>query len=291
MGRVLWTLLFAGTAVGIPGNIGLDHVGFTVPNVAEAAEFLIELFDCQFDWEVKRNALPTSGEQGWDKKFGVHPDSFMPHVVMLKCGEHHLAQYIELFEWNSPDQYKPDPWQKFSDVGHGYFAFTVKNIEKAYAAVKASKWWRLPGVRFLQDPPMTFPLRGEECTSGFLVTPWGQWLELSEWSKSGPKAKAIVPLEGDDGEAKKCEDAAAGKTLLADVPTPAWVVDLDAMDHNIALLRSRLGTTDWRPAVKAHKSPALAKRLIAAGAKGVLTLKVSEAEKAEGVLEASRGPN
>ena len=30
----------------------MDHVGFVVPNAQEAVDFLITLFDCEFDWEV-----------------------------------------------------------------------------------------------------------------------------------------------------------------------------------------------------------------------------------------------
>ncbi len=31
----------------IPGNIGTDHVGLTVPNVQQAADFLIDVFGCK----------------------------------------------------------------------------------------------------------------------------------------------------------------------------------------------------------------------------------------------------
>ena len=41
----------------------------------------------------------------------------MPHVVMLKCGDHFLTQYIEVFEWYSPDQ-----------VFHNYF--TIWHAQK-----------------------------------------------------------------------------------------------------------------------------------------------------------------
>ena len=38
----------------------------------------------QFDWEVKRDPKPTFGERGWSAMFGVHEDTYMPHVMMLK---------------------------------------------------------------------------------------------------------------------------------------------------------------------------------------------------------------
>lgn len=67
---------------------------------------------------------------------------------------------------------------------------------------------------------------------------------------------------------------------LAVLDTPALVVDLDALDSNIAVLRGLLGEhgVSWRPHAKAHKSPAVAHRLLAAGAIGITCAKLSEAE-------------
>ena len=68
-------------------------------------------------------------------------------------------------------------------------------------------------------------------------------------------------------------------TLVWELETPALLVDLDALDHNAGLMAQR--STDagiaWRPHVKACKSPAMAQRLIAAGAVGVTCAKSAEA--------------
>lgn len=67
---------------------------------------------------------------------------------------------------------------------------------------------------------------------------------------------------------------------VAALDTPALIVDLDVLDTNIAymagLLRER--GVGWRPHAKAHKSPAVAHRLIAAGAHGITCAKLGEAE-------------
>ena len=65
-----------------------------------------------------------------------------------------------------------------------------------------------------------------------------------------------------------------------DLDTPALLVDLDAMERNIARMaetfrRARVG---WRPHTKGLKVPALAHMLLAAGAHGITCAKVSEAE-------------
>jgi D-serine deaminase-like pyridoxal phosphate-dependent protein len=62
--------------------------------------------------------------------------------------------------------------------------------------------------------------------------------------------------------------------------TPALLVDLDVLEANIAtvLKECRAHGVNWRPHAKAHKSPELAKKLIAAGAIGITCAKLGEAE-------------
>ena len=67
---------------------------------------------------------------------------------------------------------------------------------------------------------------------------------------------------------------------VATVATPALVIDLDAMERNLAAMAefARSRGIRLRPHAKMHKSAAIAKAQIAAGAVGVCTQKVSEAE-------------
>lgn len=69
-------------------------------------------------------------------------------------------------------------------------------------------------------------------------------------------------------------------SALADIDTPALVLDLDALDANIAAMAGWITTRGklWRPHAKGHKSPAIAQRQLAAGAIGVTVAKTSEAE-------------
>jgi len=62
--------------------------------------------------------------------------------------------------------------------------------------------------------------------------------------------------------------------------TPAMLIDLDAMDRNIAHMAetARENGVQWRPHAKGHKSPTVAHRQIAAGAIGVTCAKLGEAE-------------
>ncbi|WP_326541645.1 DSD1 family PLP-dependent enzyme [Pseudorhodoferax sp.] len=64
------------------------------------------------------------------------------------------------------------------------------------------------------------------------------------------------------------------------IDTPALVLDLDAMDRNIARMAgfARQHGVRWRPHAKMHKCAALAQRLVAAGAVGACVQKTAEAE-------------
>jgi len=65
---------------------------------------------------------------------------------------------------------------------------------------------------------------------------------------------------------------------LADVPTPALVVDAAAFDHNVATMAAVHPGPRLRPHVKAFKSTALARRLVAAGHRAFCCATVREVE-------------
>ncbi|MEJ7837774.1 MAG: alanine racemase [Thermomicrobiales bacterium] len=67
---------------------------------------------------------------------------------------------------------------------------------------------------------------------------------------------------------------------IDDLDTPALLLDLDVLDRNIAYMAGHLRErrVNWRPHAKAHKSPAIAHRELAAGAIGITCAKLSEAE-------------
>ena len=70
---------------------------------------------------------------------------------------------------------------------------------------------------------------------------------------------------------------------LADIPTPALVVDIDAMDRNIRTMAAFFaeGPCKLRPHFKAHKTPEIARRQLAAGSCiGLTCATVGEAEVA-----------
>jgi D-serine deaminase-like pyridoxal phosphate-dependent protein len=75
---------------------------------------------------------------------------------------------------------------------------------------------------------------------------------------------------------------------LAEVPTPALIVDAGALDRNIARMAAffAAGACRLRPHVKAHKTPAIARRQLAAGScAGLTCATVLEAEAVAGFCD------
>ena len=67
---------------------------------------------------------------------------------------------------------------------------------------------------------------------------------------------------------------------VQDLETPSVLIDLDLMERNIAAMQQRcdeLGIS-FRPHIKTHKIPDIARRQLDAGAIGIACQKVSEAE-------------
>jgi D-serine deaminase-like pyridoxal phosphate-dependent protein len=65
---------------------------------------------------------------------------------------------------------------------------------------------------------------------------------------------------------------------VAELDTPALVVDLDVFDRNVDDLMQRLTHVAVRPHLKTAKSPPVARLLLDAGARGICVAKLSEAE-------------
>jgi D-serine deaminase-like pyridoxal phosphate-dependent protein len=65
---------------------------------------------------------------------------------------------------------------------------------------------------------------------------------------------------------------------LDELDTPCVTVDLDVFEANLRTCFERLAGVDVRPHLKTAKSPAVARRLLEAGAVGVCVAKLSEAE-------------
>jgi len=149
---------------GVPGLRGMEHVGFTVPNLDQAVKFFVQVLGCEPFYELG----PFADENDWMQvHLNVHPRTVMRRLKFLRCG---YGSNFEIFEYEAPDQ-KPYPPLN-SDVGGHHLAFYVDDMEAAVA------YLRDQGVRILGEPTVrtTGPSAGQ--TWVYFLTPWGMQLEL-----------------------------------------------------------------------------------------------------------------
>jgi len=150
---------------GVPGVRGIDHIGFTVPNIDQGVSFFRDVLGCQ---EAMRFG-PFRDDEGtfMQDLVDVHPRAVIKQIAMMRCGQ---GSNIELFEYNSPDQNTKMP--RNSDHGGFHIAFYVEDIEAAVAKAKAS------GLKTFMGPlPITEgPAAGQSIN--YVLTPWGSYVEL-----------------------------------------------------------------------------------------------------------------
>jgi D-serine deaminase-like pyridoxal phosphate-dependent protein len=95
-------------------------------------------------------------------------------------------------------------------------------------------------------------------------------------------AVGVSLLSGDPATAGEAYDPIPldAPQSLWDLPTPALVVDEEALEHNLDKMASfyRGKAARLRPHAKTHKCPILARKQLERGAIGICTAKVSEAE-------------
>src|SRR3974377_2276534 len=68
--------------------------------------------------------------------------------------------------------------------------------------------------------------------------------------------------------------------IAKDYGTPCAVIDMDKVERNIARIQAACDAAGLanQPHIKTHKNPLLAKRQVAAGARGITCQKLGEAE-------------
>jgi catechol 2,3-dioxygenase-like lactoylglutathione lyase family enzyme len=149
----------------IPGVRGMDHVGITVPDIAEARTWFEDVIGCVTPLRFG----PFSDATGtfMQDLLEVHPRSVIPEINMLRCG---TGSNIELFEYSAPDQ--DTRLARNSDFSGHHLAFYVEDIAAAAAYMEAK------GVKkFLGPFPVTDgPAAGQSIN--YFQAPFGTYVEL-----------------------------------------------------------------------------------------------------------------
>jgi catechol 2,3-dioxygenase-like lactoylglutathione lyase family enzyme len=112
------------SADSIPGMRGHDHTGITVPDMAQAVDFLTNVVGC----EKAMSFGPFADDKGtfMQDLLGVDPKAVIKEITLLRCG---FGSNLELFEYTAPDQKDMTP--KNSDIGGYHIAFYVDDVQAA----------------------------------------------------------------------------------------------------------------------------------------------------------------
>ena len=160
------TLAAAAPAVAdpLPGMRGVDHIGITVPDLAEATAFFTDILGCQRAMSFG----PFRDDQGtfMADVLDVDPRAVINEIVLLRCG---FGSNIELFSYTAPDQQVVRP--RNSDIGGHHIAIYVDDIAAAADYLKGK------GIRTLMGPiPVDAgPAAGQSIL--YFYAPWGMQFE------------------------------------------------------------------------------------------------------------------
>ena len=150
----------------ITGLRGVEHVGFTVPDIDEAIAFFVDVLGCEFFYEMGPFSDPDGGTWMADN-LGVHPRAVISRLAVLRCGN---GANFELFEYAAPDQVAQ--WPRMSDYGGTHVALYVDDLDEALNALRAS------GVEPLGSGKKSAAGPEDGATFAHFLTPWGQMLEF-----------------------------------------------------------------------------------------------------------------
>ena len=121
----------------LPGVRGVDHIGMTVPDLAEAEAFFSDVMGCS-----KATSFgPFRDDEGTFMQdfLDVDPRAVIEEISLIRCG---FGSNIELFKYTAPDQENVRP--RNSDIGGHHIAFYVDDIDAAAAREQLDSSGKFP---------------------------------------------------------------------------------------------------------------------------------------------------
>jgi glyoxylase I family protein len=149
--------------MGMPGLRGGDHIGITVPDLAEAHAFLVDVLGCEYVYR-----LPAmQHEDDWMlEHLNVAARRVVREIRFYRCG---FGLNFEVFEYEKHDGQRAVP--RNSDLGGHHVALYVDDIDAA------AQYLRDKGVRLLAGPTASKNASAGQRWHYFLA-PWGMQFEL-----------------------------------------------------------------------------------------------------------------
>ena len=152
------------TLPGLPGLSGVDHIGFTVPDLAVAHRWLIDVIGCEYMYTL---GPYRHDDSDWMREhLNVHPRAVMRQLHFYRCGTQAI---FEVFQYEAPDQNPVLP--RNSDIGGHHVALYVDDLDAAVAYLLAKD------VTVLGKPTASSgPSEGQRWV--YFLSPWGMQWEL-----------------------------------------------------------------------------------------------------------------
>lgn len=148
---------------GIPGIRGTDHIGFNVPDLDTAEEFLVDVIGCELVYTLGAKRA----EDDWmQTHLGVHPRTTIREIRFFRLG--HGANF-EVFLYEAADEQAPPP--RNSDLGGFHVALYVDDLDVAVEHLHRH------GVEVMAGPTAS-----AQAAAGqrwiYFRSPWGMQFEL-----------------------------------------------------------------------------------------------------------------
>jgi catechol 2,3-dioxygenase-like lactoylglutathione lyase family enzyme len=161
-----------GATQTLPGVTGVDHIGFTVPDLDQAHVFLTQVLGCEYMYTLG----PFEHADDWmTTHLNVAPDTVMRRLNFYRCGGRAI---LEVFEYEAAQQVTRQPGN--SDIGGHHVALYVEDLDRAV------KFLHERGVQVLGEPTASSgPSAGQRWV--YFLAPWGMQFELVSY----PDGKAF----------------------------------------------------------------------------------------------------
>lgn len=150
--------------MALPGLTGVDHIGFTVPDLEQAREFLVDVLGCEYLYSL--GPFRHDDSDWMAEHLNVHPRAVMERLHFFRCGSQAI---FEVFQYAAPDQQTRLP--RNSDAGGHHVALYVEDLDAAV------DFLRTKGVTILGEPTASKgPSEGQRWV--YFLAPWGMQFEL-----------------------------------------------------------------------------------------------------------------
>jgi glyoxylase I family protein len=156
----------------VPGVTGVDHFGITVPDLAQAHDFFVDVLGCEYLYKLG----PYQHADSWmSEHLGVPDRAVMRELHFYRLGGRAI---FEVFQYEAADQRRELP--RNCDVGGHHIALYVTDLDVAVADLHRR------GLRVLGEPTAS-----RNASAGqrwvYFLSPWGMQCELVSY----PDGKAF----------------------------------------------------------------------------------------------------